>query len=84
MDEIKRIFNERFSSWNIYFEQYGIATWVRMNDGNTHFFEVEIVPNEGVGVSVGRFVEEVDFSGHDVAFDSLNEALEFIDRKVAE
>lgn len=83
MDEIKKVFNERYPHWNVYFDQSGIATWVSMNDGN-HFFEIQIVPNMGVGVTDRRNVAEIDFGGHDESFDSLDKALEFIDRKVAE
>ncbi|MDG0790938.1 hypothetical protein OMP38_08720 [Cohnella ginsengisoli] len=77
MDEIKRLIEERFSHWNVYFDQSGKANWVSMNDGN-HFFEIEIVPNVGVGVTDRRNVAEIDFSGHDEAFETLNEALEYI------
>lgn len=83
MDEIKRVFDERYTNWNVYFEQSGIATWISMNDGN-HFFEIQIAPNMGVGVTDRRNVSEIDFSGHDVAFDSLNEALEYVDKIVDE
>ncbi|MFC3803191.1 hypothetical protein [Cohnella sp. GCM10012308] len=82
MEEIKRLFDERYSRWNVYYDQFGIATWISMNDGND-FFEIQIVPHVGVGVTDRRNLEEIDFSGHDVAFQSLSEAFDYIDQKVA-
>lgn len=82
MKELERLFNERFPHWKVYYDQSGIATWVSMNDGN-YYFEIEIVPHMGVGVTDRRNLEEIDFSGHDEAFQSIREALDYIDRKVA-
>ncbi|MFD2328618.1 hypothetical protein ACFSR7_05095 [Cohnella sp. GCM10020058] len=82
MEEIKRLFDDRFSHWNVYFDESGIATWVSMNNGND-FFEIQIVTHVGVGVSYRRNIEEIKFSGHDEAFRSLREALDYIERKVA-
>ncbi|MCD1258181.1 hypothetical protein B5M42_004920 [Paenibacillus athensensis] len=80
IDEVKQIFNNRYSQLNIYFEQSGIAIWVSMNDGESNYVEVQVTPNQGVGVSKIQYVEEIDFGGHDEVFNSLDEALNYLDQ----
>ncbi len=84
IDELKKVIHDRYSNWNVYFEESGVAIWISMNDGESHFFEIQVTPNDGVGVSIRRDVEELDFSGHDEAFNSLDEALDYVDRQVRE
>ncbi|WP_020620882.1 hypothetical protein [Paenibacillus daejeonensis] len=65
IEDIKTIFSSRYPYWNVYYEESGKAIWISMNDGGIHFFEIQVTPDEGVGLSVRPNRDEIHFAGHD-------------------
>jgi|GEM_PF-3118584 len=83
IEDVKKIFSSRYPQWNVYYEESGKAIWISINDGDIHFFEIQVTPDQGVGVSVKRNSEELDFAGHDEVFDSLDKALNYVDEMLS-
>ncbi|OPH48471.1 hypothetical protein BC351_08360 [Paenibacillus ferrarius] len=82
IDEIRELLTNRYPHWNIYLGQSGVAIWIDMNDGDTNFFIIQVTPKDGVGISLRREVDGLDFSGHDRAFKYLDEALDYMDKEI--
>ncbi|MCU6793524.1 hypothetical protein OB236_15575 [Paenibacillus sp. WQ 127069] len=82
IDEIKGILTRRYPHWNLYFDKYGVAVWISMNDGKSNYFEIQVTPKNGVGMSTRKEIDGLDFGGHDEAFNSLYEALDYMDNIV--
>ncbi|MDQ0899403.1 MULTISPECIES: hypothetical protein [unclassified Paenibacillus] len=83
INEIRDLVKRRYPLWNIYLSQSGVAIWINMNDGYNSFI-LQVTPKDGVGISKWKESEGLDFSGHDESFNSLNEALDYMDSKISQ
>jgi hypothetical protein len=83
-DKIKELVKSRFLDWDISFEKSGITLWISLNDGKLNYFEIQVVPGIGVGLTNRKNINPLDisFNGHDLAFDSIEEALDYLDKLV--
>lgn len=79
---LQTILQNRYPTWNIYLEPFGEALWISMNDGKLNYFEIQITPTMGVGITRRNWDLSIDFSGHDEAFNSLEETLDYLDRNI--
>lgn len=79
---MQTILQNRYPTWNIYLEPFGEALWISMNDGKLNYFEIQITPTMGVGITRRNWDLSIDFSGHDEAFNSLEETLDYLDRNI--
>ncbi|MCR2804269.1 hypothetical protein [Paenibacillus soyae] len=82
INELKENLKSRYPTWNIYYEQSGECIWVSMNDSDLNYIELQVTSNEGVGITRRTDNPGIDFSGHDEKFNSLKEALEYLDRNL--
>ncbi|NRB42130.1 MAG: hypothetical protein HRU20_27285 [Pseudomonadales bacterium] len=67
----------KFPSWNINIRQSGVALWVNVNDGDSNYFEFQVTPSEGVGVSIIDSAKS-DMSGHDEGFETVEKAVDYL------
>ena len=68
----------KFPNWNLSIQKSGAATWVNLNDGN-HFFNIQVTPLEGVGVSIIDKACDIDMSGHNEVFDDIDQAVNYLE-----
>ncbi|CAN7489341.1 hypothetical protein LJR153_003396 [Paenibacillus sp. LjRoot153] len=80
-DKIKELLKNRFVNWEIYYEKSGVSFWISLNDGKLNYFEIQIVPGIGVGLTNRKNILPFDISsnGHDIAFDTIEEAVDYLD-----
>lgn len=64
-------------------ELYSIQQLITRRYPNWNVFEIQITENEGVGITKRREVDLIDFSGHDEAFNTLEETLEYLDNNIS-
>lgn len=76
LDLRNRITSE-FPNWNINVRASGVSWWANINDGNLNYFEIQVTPNEGIGLSIVD-TETTDMSGHEEVFSDLDETFKFI------
>ncbi|BBH20436.1 hypothetical protein Back11_17810 [Paenibacillus baekrokdamisoli] len=79
---MKELLLNRYPSWNIYLEPSGECIWVSVNDNHLNYFEIQVTNNDGVGITRRKVTIGIDFSGHDEAFKSLEETLNYLDRNI--
>ncbi len=79
--EIAEKLMARFSDWNINTRQSGVAFWVNLNDGSSNYFELQVTPDQGVGVSVIES-DASDMAGHDEVFDSFDSAVDYLEQVI--
>lgn len=81
-DKFKELLEKRFPEWNIYYDYSGASFWISLNDGKSSYYEIQIVLGTGVGLTNRKNILPLDIStGHDEAFDTLEEALDYIDEQ---
>ncbi|MDQ0887893.1 hypothetical protein QFZ81_002981 [Paenibacillus sp. V4I9] len=80
-DKIKELIKNRFLGWDIYYEKSGVTYWISLNDGKLNYFEIQVVPGIGVGLTNRKNILPLDISinSHDVAFDTIEEAVNYLD-----
>lgn len=76
--ELKKRLISRFPNWNLSIRKSGVATWINLGDGNI-FFNIQVTPSDGVGVSVINNNHAIDMSGHDEVFDDFETAVNYIE-----
>ena len=81
IDEFVDVLRHRYLGQHVGKEESGAATWINVLAADGSGFNVEVVPGKGVGVSA-RVPHEYDPSvSHDRGFDTLPEALEYIESR---
>ncbi|NOV01173.1 hypothetical protein [Paenibacillus planticolens] len=80
-DKIKELLINRFVGWDIYYEKSGVTFWLSLNDGKLNYFEIQIVPGVGVGLTNRKNIlsNDISMNSHDVAFDTFDEAVDYLD-----
>lgn len=61
-DKIKELVKSRFLGWDIYYEKSGITFWISLNDGRLNYFEIQVVPSIGVGLTNRKDILPLDIS----------------------
>ncbi|MBD0380990.1 hypothetical protein [Paenibacillus sedimenti] len=82
LNSIQQLITRRYPNWNVYWEISGKCIWVSMNDKHRNFFEIQVTEDEGVGITRRREDDLINFSGHDEAFNTLEETLEYLDKNI--
>jgi len=82
LNKLKEFLQSRYPGWNIYFEPSGECVWISMNDNHLNYFEIQVTNNDGVGITRSKGIIGINYSGHDEAFNSLEETLEYLDRNI--
>lgn len=60
--------------------KHGIFIWIDLDDGNLNSFVIQVTPNDGIGITNKKGLHPMDISiGHDDAFFSLDEVLDYMD-----
>ncbi len=80
--DLEKNLASKFPNWNFSVQKTGAATWVNLNDGN-HFFNIQVTPSEGVGVSIINKGYGIDMSGHDEVFDDIDQVVNYIERVIS-
>ncbi|WP_444997552.1 hypothetical protein [Aliikangiella sp. IMCC44359] len=79
--ELKKKLTSRFPDWNLSFQESGVAIWIDFNDGNL-FFDIQVTPSDGIGVSVVNNDYDIDMSGHDEVFENIDEVVNYLEERV--
>jgi hypothetical protein len=82
-ESIKRKILGRHEDWTVNVQNSGKVCWVNIITPSRKVFIIEMHPDLGIGVSERLPRQaDVDFSGHDEAFDNLEEAIAYIENNV--
>jgi len=75
--ELRDLLLTKFPNWNLSINRSGVALWANLNDGDQNYFELQVTPSEGIGVSVIENTNS-DMSGHDEVFDTIEIASDYL------
>lgn len=71
----------RYPGCKIYVEKMGISVWIGITSEVPQYFDIQITPQDGIGVTYRtQLATTIDFDGHDIVFDHMEQALEYVDK----
>ena len=77
-DALKATILKDHPEWSVNVQESARAYWIEVSTGRKNF-SMQFVPGLGIGVSERREDDlTIDFSGHDIQFSTLNEAIAFV------